>query len=285
MKREPEFFCPEHRIYISPSTFEYESDQDNILWDHDLLNDHLKDKRESRIARDNSEDAKTWNVFRFLENSDILADYLTSIVDSPQSNPTTFFWSYSKEEKTGWSLLNEARIEFGETVRHGSEPDLMVLTDQTLFFIEAKLTATNNTAPIRKDPKYRKKYDTGADAWFSRVFKPSVEFWNLALEQKKFELLRFWLLGTWMANKLGRSFCLLNLVREMAEKEIKNIFGDNLAQDESRRFRRATWEDIYRFMGKIYVDSQVLRQYMENKTIGYRGGKLVRAFSVQQGHT
>ena len=69
-KREDRFRCPVHNIYISPSTFEYQSELDNLLWkdevDLDLLKRIKKVKRESRIARDNSEDAVTWNVFRFL---------------------------------------------------------------------------------------------------------------------------------------------------------------------------------------------------------------------------
>jgi len=70
-KREERFKCLKHNIYISPSTFEYQSELDNLLWknkaDLDLFKRIKKVKRESRIARDNSEDAVTWNVFRFLE--------------------------------------------------------------------------------------------------------------------------------------------------------------------------------------------------------------------------
>jgi hypothetical protein len=71
--REERFKCPKHNIYISPSTFEYQSELDNLLWkdkaDLDLLKRIKSVKRECRIARDNSEDAVTWNVFRFLEKN------------------------------------------------------------------------------------------------------------------------------------------------------------------------------------------------------------------------
>ena len=69
-KREEGFKCPTHDIYISPSTFEYKSELDNLHWkdENDLIlfNNIKNVKRESRVARDNSEDAVTWNVFRFL---------------------------------------------------------------------------------------------------------------------------------------------------------------------------------------------------------------------------
>ena len=67
------FLGPQHGIYISPSTFEYADEFDNLLWhdpaDRELLAAFKPFKRESRLARDNSEDALTWNVFRYLEKS------------------------------------------------------------------------------------------------------------------------------------------------------------------------------------------------------------------------
>ena len=61
--RSEQFFCPHHDIFISPTTFEYRSDQDNLLWndegDKALLKAVHQHKRESRMTRDNSEDALT----------------------------------------------------------------------------------------------------------------------------------------------------------------------------------------------------------------------------------
>jgi hypothetical protein len=74
-RRAQEFQCPKHGIYISPSTFEYPEVKDNLLWknqtDLDLLEALSGVKRESRMTRDNSEDALTWNVFRYLETANL----------------------------------------------------------------------------------------------------------------------------------------------------------------------------------------------------------------------
>ena len=57
-KREEKFKCPIHNIYISPSTFEYQTELDNLLWkdqaDLDLFKMIRTVKRESRSAQDNS---------------------------------------------------------------------------------------------------------------------------------------------------------------------------------------------------------------------------------------
>lgn len=68
-KKQKEFQCPIHKIYISPSTFEYEHEEDNLLWHDEFDKEFFQNikavKTESRIAKDNSEDAITWNVFRY----------------------------------------------------------------------------------------------------------------------------------------------------------------------------------------------------------------------------
>src|SRR5579863_8550699 len=80
-----QFRCPVHGIFITSNTFEYASERDNMLWteEHDLtLWESIKApgvKRECRVARDNSEDAVTWNVFRYLERQDLIAKFIELI--------------------------------------------------------------------------------------------------------------------------------------------------------------------------------------------------------------
>ena len=116
-KREERFTCPKHSIYISATTFEYQSETDNLLWkekaDLDLLNRIKTVKRESRIARDNSEDAVSWNVFRFLERHNVIQDFLRSITSVPSRSPEMIYWAFSQKENSSWPKLNKARKEFG----------------------------------------------------------------------------------------------------------------------------------------------------------------------------
>ena len=172
-KWEERFKCPKHNIYISPSTFEYQCELDNLLWkdkaDLDLFENIKEVKHESRIERDNSEDAVTWNVFRFLERNNLVELALSSIVGITLRSSEVIYWSYSQKEDSGWSELNRAREEFGEKIERGSEPDVIIKTDNTLLFIEAKLTSGNETVP--GNTSNSKKYETGGDNWFSKVFK------------------------------------------------------------------------------------------------------------------
>lgn len=283
-KREERFKCPEHNIYISPSTFEYQRELDNLLWkdkvDLGLFKKIKKVKRESRVARDNSEDAVTWNVFRFLERDNLVEITLSSIISVALRSSEVIYWSYSQEENSSWSELNKAREEFGEEIKRSSEPDIIIKTDNCLLFIEAKLTAGNETVP--SNIRNFKKYKTGGDNWFSKVFESDYK--TVTIAEKKYELLRFWLLGTWIAKQRDLDFYLVNLVLSEREKNIETVFKRHLYENQRMRFIRITWEDIYQQIlnsGLSGIDKDTVMKYFRDKSIGYNGnGRLQRAFSI-----
>ena len=284
-KREEKFKCPIHNIYISPSTFEYQSELDNLLWkdqaDLDLFKMIRTVKRESRIARDNSEDAVTWNVFRFLERNNLVEKILSPIIGVPLKSSEVIYWSYSQKENSSWSELNQAREEFGEKIKRSSEPDIIIKTDNTLLFIEAKLTAGNETEPSNKSSS--KKYENAGNNLFSKVFKSDYK--TIAIDEKKYELMRFWLLGTWIAKQQDLDFYLLNLVLSEREKDIEATFKRHLYENQRTKFIRITWEDLYQQIlingGSPGIDEDRMIKYFRNKTIGYDGsGRLQKAFSI-----
>lgn len=281
-KKENRFKCPTHNIYISPSTFEYQDYKDNLLWkdpeDIKLLGSILKEKRESRMARDNSEDAVTWNVFRFLEKNKLLEGLLTSITGTPQEQAEIIYWSYSQREGGGWSVLKKAREEFGEEEARGSEPDIIIQTDKALFFIEAKLTAGNNTTP--SDKNNPKRYQTGGNNWFEKAF--TSDYKTIAITEKKYELMRFWLLGTWIAEKARKEFYLINLVPEEREKDIEVAFKKHIKGNGKWKFLRLTWESIYTHISKLNPTSgrEMMTRFFKDKTIGYRNRTLQKAFPI-----
>ena len=282
--RSAKFLCPEHGIYISPSTFEYDKPTDNLLWknenDLDLLRRISAVKRESRIARDNSEDAVTWNVFRFLEKEKLLSNYLLLLSKNEALNPEVMYWSYCQSEQAVWSQLVEARKEFELKPDKGSEPDVIIISDKTLFVIEAKLNANNNTMSTSRDPLVKEKYISGGCGWYQSSFKSDFE--TVAITERKYELLRFWLLGSWMAKQKDLKFVLINLVPSEKEKDIESRFKKHIKEDTNKTFQRLTWERIYSFIREAEnPQKESILEYFENKTRGYnQERKLQKAFSV-----
>jgi hypothetical protein len=288
LARFKDYFCDRHKIFITPSTFIYSDYTENLLWkdneDIALLERVLQKKRvKGQLYHDNSEDAVTWNVLRFLEKNNLIKGLLTSITGTPQAQAEIIYWSYSQKEESGWSLINKAREEFGEEKERGSEPDIIIETDRAIFFIEAKLTSGNDTPSNEKqiEEKIRnpKKYKTGGGNWYQNVFLTS---YDEILRKQKYELLRFWLLGTWMAEKTVKECYLINLVREGQKENIETAFKKHIKENERREFHRITWESIYKYiLGQNPVKNKnAMIRFFKNKTIGYRNGALQKAFSI-----
>jgi hypothetical protein len=128
------------------------------------------------------------------------------------------------------------------------------------------------------DPK---RYTTGGGEWFSKVIASDYE---TLLNDQKYELMRFWLLGTWMASQVDRDFCLVALVRRESEPEIQQEFLRHIKTTPERRFYRKTWEDIVEFTrarAQPSEDREAFIMYMGDKTIGYdHTGQLQKAFKI-----
>ena len=285
-KKDDMYKCQKHRIYISPSTFEYEDYESNLLLfdqdDRELLEAIFAEKRESRMAREKSEDAVTWNVFRYLEKSGLLKDYLDSISRSGNEDARIIYWSFDPMVGGPYEPLVLAREEFGEKSNQGSEPDLIIEAKGNIYFIEAKLDSGNKGGPAKSTNK--KKYETGGNNWFGEVFKSGSDFDKVANIEKFYELMRLWLLGTWVANEyLHRNFFLINLVLSRKERDIEDLFGRHVHYNETRAFKRRSWEQVYSFIERMapLEGKKEIVEYFHGKTLGYNSsGILQRAFSV-----
>jgi len=284
-KNLDQYLCKEHKIYITLTTFIYEDLRDNLLWydvDKDLLDRIIVAKRiKAQLHHDNSEDAVSWNVFRFLERTKMLSGFLEGLHNSPVKNPEVIYWSYSQSQQKVWNKLKEARAEFGERSQESSEPDLIIKSEDVLFLIEAKLTASNkidfNKNHTAKDKAERiRRYSKG-----NYLLKKSVED---TIDAGYYQLMRFWMIGSSIAKRLNLDFCLVNLVLSGKEESIEQDFKKYVKENQRRKFMRITWEDVYKYIldgDLLGADWDMIIRYFRNKTIGYdKSGELQRAFSI-----
>jgi hypothetical protein len=280
--QSPEYSCSEHRIFISPTTWAYFDENDNVVDGFERLKSYYKFKREHRIDSDNSEDALTWNVFQCLEHAGLLETWLRGFHPSPGKVSSCVYWSGERAEGgivRRWEPLIEARKEFEEDATKGTEPDLIILTGNCLFIVEAKLSAFNLSRPSRKN--FPKRYVVGGGNWFKEAFTDATTYQQIAEEQKRYELMRMWLLGSWMAKKLDRDFRLVSLVLKRNDTDLETKFGGFLKADDTRRFVRTTWEDIYKLISSEGNEGWTkLIPYMQEKTLGYREDVLQKAFDL-----
>jgi hypothetical protein len=194
-------------------------------------------------------------------------------------------------------------VEFGEAKdatgaskgKRLSEPDLIIIDDGIVMFIEAKFGSSNKTpsgeAAIKEKQNTPKKYCCGGQGLIDRIC--SAPYKDIIANQK-YELLRMWLLGSWATESLGSNwkFILGNLVRDTQERKIVEEFGRLINCDTQRKFARLTWEQIYDCVvqvgSKTTRDLKPLKRYFEQRTYGIyenkkeREGSFRRAFEISK---
>jgi hypothetical protein len=86
------------------------------------------------MAHERSEDAVTWNVFRFLDKNGLLDALVAHWTGWPASDATIAYWSMlSTPEGGAHPLLALARQAFEEMPPNLSEPDLILETADSLL--------------------------------------------------------------------------------------------------------------------------------------------------------
>lgn len=271
-KPRAEFRCPAHRIFISPSTFEYEEYRDNLLVRDDddgrLLDEIFSVKRETkRLGRERSEDAFTFNVVRSLERESLLEELVSEISGTREHATVPSYWSFSQRDHARHPLLSKAITAFGEVEGRGSEPDLIIETSDALFMVEAKLGSSNKTTPSR--PSVLTTYREAESGWYRHAIRTEAE--ELAIKLQLYQLMRLWLLGTWMARDARKRCVLVSLVPESCDANLVDRFGPHIIQNDAQTFRRFSWEQV-RDSALRHADRPAvaaLVEYLNNKTLGY----------------
>ncbi len=284
--------CPEHGIRChfsySGATYSYADARGNTIASPNLLATRIIGhpfKFEShRLGLERSEDAVSWNVFRSLQEAGCLGRFARAITgDTCTVEPFLYLWGICTSDDTfdPMELLIAARKRFESNLpveRPYTEPDIMIhLPGRYLILIEAKFTSPNTTYARgpRKDAQ-----SLTLDELLEIYHDPQLQI--LAYRQAQmapqvhYQLWRNMTFSEWMSredHRNTRAFH-VNLVREGFEKSAVAAFHRLVTPDFKDRFRRLTWESIYRsFAGNPALDTMC--QYLENKTAG-----LVRAFNI-----
>ena len=237
--------------------------RDNIIIDQD--NPALKKKascpREkysrgkvkglSRLGSENSEDAKSWNLFRTLQLQNDIQDYY-ALIRVQDELKDLLFWGLNTEtgELDGVlkSILDEIEPPPLWKVQQ-TEPDIIVIGRKTIIFNECKLRESEEKIDAwNKKGAFTSKhelYKSNAKPFFKQVF---IE--NFELEARRYyQLMRNYIIGEHFAHRLNKVFHLAALVSR------KNKARSGLSHEEefrkfcsylfdSSRCHFLTWEQM-----------------------------------------
>ena len=222
-----------------------------------------------------SEDACSWVfiTYFFKENK---PDVLKDILGLESEIKDILFWGVSYNDLINSKIseisdgilesnniiknLKQSADDIGEVPKLKTEPDIIVVTDEELVFIEVKV-----------------KSGMPKDDW-SNFKKYNIKEYYINFERLKgkyndnknpfYELVRNWTLLNALGEKLNKKVSLINLVREEETKEIK-IFKDAIKQKPKKRnFKIKTWKEIFKELEeehKINVYDGSFKNLEDNK--------------------
>jgi hypothetical protein len=280
----PEYVCPVHKIAISEATFAYERESDNLLWSDAeslrLLNASKPPGRDERIGFDNSERALTWNVFRWLETTGVLGDMLERWTGGLMVAPSVVYWSYSSARDGVDLSLMRARSAYDEEDGEETEPAVLVTTDDLVVFVDPHL---GSAVAAPRNPSGSERYQAGGRGWAADVVEgPCRDF---AADRGEFELLRLWLIGSFLAQQVEKRFVLLYVAPSWSRGTSFAAASARFRQGPDRQALRVDWEQIYRAVAAEHVAAPgalALLTYLEQKAAGYGAdGVLRRAFRLE----
>lgn len=277
--------CPDHGIrchYSSASaTYAYADASRNAIASPDLLAARIirhPFKYEShRLGSERSEDMLSWNVFRSLQEAGglgMIARLITG--DSCPVEPTLYLWGIclTDDEFKPSEMLIAARERFESNLpvdRPKTEPDIMLhLPGRYLILIEAKFTSANTW--YEKGPR-KDATSLTLEELLTIYHDPALRILDhqraRSASRVHYQLWRNMFFAEWMAkddHPRTKAYH-VNLVRAGYEKATAEEFSRLLRPEFKERFRRLTWEDIYRLCLKQPHLGRLCR-YFETKTAG-----------------
>ncbi|MDD5546406.1 MAG: hypothetical protein PHO67_04515 [Candidatus Omnitrophica bacterium] len=177
----------------------------------------------SRFGSENSEDIKTWNVFRSLQLNKNMKKYY-GLIGLQDDCERMLFWGMDadtcKFDKDLKSVLDKIEPPTLWTVQQ-TEPDVVIIGKNSVVFNESKLgkPEANIDAWNRKDEfsDKHKLYRKNAEKYFKKSFINDFD-----LQGRRFyQLVRNYIIGSSFAEKLNKKFYLTTLV----SKDNKAISG------------------------------------------------------------
>lgn len=221
-----------------------------------------------RLGNENSEDALSWNVFRSLQEANLLSLVTPLLCDCDSSaEPDLFLWGrrITARSAEDWDELLAVRDELEPTHRQQTEPDVVLHLDGWGWvFIEAKFGSPITTASSAERMR----------AWLDR-YPPKVpslfaldRISGLSHAEFPEQLLRNVVFANQIAEPGERAHVVL-LTREKDVTPVDTWIRNCLSDACETTFSRLTWEAVYQSLPDDPALG-LLRRYFESKSYGLR---------------
>ncbi len=205
---------------------------DNLDYTLNLANNvRNRNSKKVKIGYSTSEDALTWIFLKhFIRNNNF--ELLKDILHIEDKIQEILIWGVPQINHSYKSNLKEVCIELGENTKSFSEPDVIIISDSIITFIEVKLKSSNE-----RQSSEQRNYDKYLNNHF---YKDN----NLAKKSEYYELIRNWTIAHLIdTNKIVR---LINLAPKKLFYQENDSFFQNFKNslNNSENFLQLSWESI-----------------------------------------
>jgi len=242
-------------------------DQNNQILIQKACRDRFSDQSHWRegyggiayLGRINGEDALTWNVFRFLQQSRKGLSILSDVFEVSEIQ-NILLWGMDSEANGDEQQLVNILIRTIDGKHRGTmtEPDLIIITDKEVCFIECKLNQNGNTSPWKtSNPKSsEKRMNT-----YREIFPELVHFDDWI---NVYQMIRQYVYSKSLGKILGKKPRVYPLINEKHKKVLQPYYDSLLNWDNSKIFRDfLTWQSIRNVIKISCIDEkQILLQKM-----------------------
>jgi len=213
------------------------------------------------LGRNNSEDALTWNVFRFLQQSKIGLRFISEVFEVSEIQ-NVLFWGMDAEASGEEQQLVNILIRTIDGKHRGTvtEPDLIFISEKEVCFVECKLNQNGNTSPWRT---------TNAQSSEKRmnVYREVLpELIHLDDWINVYQMIRQYIYAKVLGKILGKQPRVYPLINERHQEILQPYYSSLLNWDKDNIFHDfLTWQTILkRIRSSSIDDKEILLQKMND---------------------
>lgn len=223
------------------------ADQDNPVLIQKAWRDHYSGERQLRaghayLSRAYGEDALTWNVFRSLQLAGEHGLGVISNAFQVSDVSRILFWGCDVEHRGEEQQILNILIRTIDGTHRGTmtEPDLVIVTDQEVAFVECKLNHPGRRSPWRTTSK-------GSAKRFRTYVELFPELAHLGDWREVYQMVRQYVYAKSLAEHLEKTPKVTALINKDHEAILSPYYSnlrEKLANDIQVFHDFVTWQDV-----------------------------------------
>ena len=219
-----------YKDYKKNIPLEFQNNLENTL--NKCLNIRNRKNKKIKIGFSSSEDAVSWIFINYFIQQNKL-NLLQEVLNLDTKIHEIFLWGVPQLGKLKNDNLKKICRDLKEAENSFSEPDIIIVCDKEITFIEVKVKSENEIKdPLKKD----------FDKYLNNDFYKDK---NIAKESRLYELIRNWTISHRYSYSNDKPAKLINLAPQKTltkDKDNLDKFEKSLNQPDN--FIRLAWEDV-----------------------------------------